>query len=248
MKSWLIAFVGTVTCVVSLGLLSAPAGALTNSTTTVTDNAAGVVTGGTFTFTATVTGSSGTPTGSLTWAVTGPSDGELRPLDPRHRWNGHVHGRRCLRGHLHGYGYLRRRPHYLQRQLRLGHHRHCGQGRPGQITELDLDGRHLGLHRHHRWPRWHSGGQRGVERSACSSTPLSAGVATCSIDAQASTSYSVTASHRQRRQLHRLLQRRPGLARRGQPSDPDRHLHPARTHGTHTDHERGIRQPASSTA
>ena len=73
MSRWLVAFIGTVTCVVSLGLLAAPAGALSTSTTAVTDNAAGVKTGGTFTFTAAVTGSSGTPTGPLTWAVTGPS-------------------------------------------------------------------------------------------------------------------------------------------------------------------------------
>ena len=42
-------------------------------TTTVSDNAAGVVAGGSFTFTATVTGSAGTPTGDLTWSVTAPN-------------------------------------------------------------------------------------------------------------------------------------------------------------------------------
>ena len=49
MRNWLVAFIGTVTCVVSLGLLAAPAGAVGTapSTTTVTDDAAGVVTGGT---------------------------------------------------------------------------------------------------------------------------------------------------------------------------------------------------------
>ncbi len=43
------------------------------STTTVTDNAAGVVTGGSFTFTAAVTGSEGTPTGTISWSVTDPT-------------------------------------------------------------------------------------------------------------------------------------------------------------------------------
>ena len=42
------------------------------STTTVSDNAAGVVTGGSFTFTATVSGPGVTPTGTLTWTVTDP--------------------------------------------------------------------------------------------------------------------------------------------------------------------------------
>ncbi len=47
---------------------------MTNSTTAVGDNAAGVVTGGTFTFTATVTPAGPpTPTGTVTWLVTGPS-------------------------------------------------------------------------------------------------------------------------------------------------------------------------------
>ena len=57
MRSWLVAFIGTIMCVVSLGLLSAPAGARGHapSTTTVTNDATSVVTGGTFTFTATVT-------------------------------------------------------------------------------------------------------------------------------------------------------------------------------------------------
>jgi hypothetical protein len=44
-----------------------------NSSTAVSDNAAGVETGGSFTFTATVSGSVGTPTGSVTWAVTAPN-------------------------------------------------------------------------------------------------------------------------------------------------------------------------------
>ena len=72
MSRWLVAFIGIATCVVSLGLLAAPAGALSTSTTAVTDNAAGLVTGGTLVFTATVTGGSGTPTGTLTWTVTDP--------------------------------------------------------------------------------------------------------------------------------------------------------------------------------
>ncbi len=72
MKKWLVAFIATVTCVVSLGLLAAPVGAASTSTTTVIDNATGVVTGGTFTFTATVASAAGTPTGALTWTVTDP--------------------------------------------------------------------------------------------------------------------------------------------------------------------------------
>ena len=67
MRRWLVALIGTVTCVVSLGLLSAPAGALNPSTTTVSDNATGLVTGGTLVFTATVAGLGGTPTGPVTW-------------------------------------------------------------------------------------------------------------------------------------------------------------------------------------
>ena len=72
MKKWLVAFIATVTCVVSLGLLAAPVGAQTTSSTTVSDNSAGLVTGGTLTFTATVSGIVGTPTGTLTWTVTDP--------------------------------------------------------------------------------------------------------------------------------------------------------------------------------
>jgi Big-like domain-containing protein len=54
------------------------------STTTVTDDAAGVVAGGTFSFTATVTGSAGTPTGTVDWSVSGPSAVSCAPstLDP----------------------------------------------------------------------------------------------------------------------------------------------------------------------
>ena len=72
MKKWLIAIVGAVTCVASLGLLAAPVGAQTTSSTTVSDNSAGLVTGGTLIFTATVSGIVGTPTGTLTWTVTDP--------------------------------------------------------------------------------------------------------------------------------------------------------------------------------
>ncbi len=72
-RNGLIATLGTVTCVVALGLLSAPAGALTTTTTTVTDNASSIVTGGTLIFTATVSGLPGPPTGTVTWTVTGPS-------------------------------------------------------------------------------------------------------------------------------------------------------------------------------
>ena len=67
MKKWLIAFIATVTCTVSLGLLAAPVGAASPSTTTVTDNAGLVMTGGTLTFTATVTGSGGIPAGTVVW-------------------------------------------------------------------------------------------------------------------------------------------------------------------------------------
>ena len=72
MKKWLIAIVGAVTCVASLGLLAAPVGAQTTSTTAVSDNSAGLVTGGSLIFTATVSGIIGTPTGTLTWTVTDP--------------------------------------------------------------------------------------------------------------------------------------------------------------------------------
>src|SRR5580704_10359627 len=69
MRNWLVAFIGTVTCVVSIGLLSAPAGALSSSTTMVTDNAALVMTGGTLVFTATVgPGAPGVPpAGTVAW-------------------------------------------------------------------------------------------------------------------------------------------------------------------------------------
>ena len=72
MRSWIVAFICTVTCAVSLGLFASPAGALETPSVGVTDAAAGVVTGGTFTFTATVSGSSGIPTGTVTWTVTDP--------------------------------------------------------------------------------------------------------------------------------------------------------------------------------
>ncbi len=79
MRRWLVAVAVAAAAagigVLSFGLLAEPAGGVgaTLSTTTVTDDAAGVVTGGTFTFTAAVTPSSPTPTGTLTWGVTGPS-------------------------------------------------------------------------------------------------------------------------------------------------------------------------------
>ena len=78
MRNWLIAFIATVTCVVSLGLLAAPAGGASASTTTVTDNAAGVVTGGTLVFIATVTGLGGTPAGRVAW--TGVTCSSTTPL------------------------------------------------------------------------------------------------------------------------------------------------------------------------
>jgi len=68
MRNWLMAFIGTVTCVVSLGLLATPAGAQIASNTVVTDNSASISTGGTLTFTATVSGLGGTPTGSVVWS------------------------------------------------------------------------------------------------------------------------------------------------------------------------------------
>ena len=81
MKKWLVAFIATVTCVVSLGLLAAPVGAASTSTTTVSDNAP-VVFGGTLIFTATVAGSGVTPTGTLTWTVTDPLGNPVTCPDP----------------------------------------------------------------------------------------------------------------------------------------------------------------------
>ncbi|MGO9855666.1 MAG: hypothetical protein ACLPYY_11560 [Acidimicrobiales bacterium] len=68
-KRWLFAFVAALAPVLSLGLLAAPAGGVpTPTTTTVTDNAAGLLTGGTLVFTATVAGQpSGIPGGTVAW-------------------------------------------------------------------------------------------------------------------------------------------------------------------------------------
>jgi hypothetical protein len=68
-KRWMIAFVATIAPVLSLGLLDAPAGGdLIPTTTTVIDNATGLVTGGTLVFTATVAGNpTGIPGGTIAW-------------------------------------------------------------------------------------------------------------------------------------------------------------------------------------
>src|ERR1700733_10727475 len=53
----------------SIALPAAPAGALSNSTTSVTDNSALITGGGTLIFTATVTGDGGgTPGGTVAWS------------------------------------------------------------------------------------------------------------------------------------------------------------------------------------
>ncbi len=52
----------------SFGLFAAPAGAVDASTTTVTDNSSSIATGGTLTFTATVGSATGTPVGTVGWA------------------------------------------------------------------------------------------------------------------------------------------------------------------------------------
>ena len=63
----LVAAVAAATMGLSLAVVVAPAGALSASTTTVTDNAGSISTGGTLVFTATVTGAGGTPAGTIAW-------------------------------------------------------------------------------------------------------------------------------------------------------------------------------------
>ena len=77
-RTGFIAAIAAATVVLPLVLLAAPAEALSASTTTVADNAGSVVTGGTLVFTANVTGPGGTPAGSIDW--TGSTCTSTTPL------------------------------------------------------------------------------------------------------------------------------------------------------------------------
>ena len=196
MRSWLIALIGTVICVVSLGLLAAPAGAQTASTTTVTDNAPLVVTGGTLVFTATVAGTGGPPAGSVAW--TGSTCSSTTDLS--------AGAATCsINNALAGTSYSETASFTDSDGNYTDSGGSDGPVSPAPAASMTVvtdnapgvvTGGTLVFTATVSGPGGTPAGSVGWTGSACSSTTaLSAGVATCSIsDAQAGTSYSETAS------------------------------------------------------